>query len=175
MKAIWARRRRAWTPGPAWAGQQPSHTAHTLDGYRWLLDGTPISGQTAQSYLPTAGDIGHQLSCRSTVTYTLFPTTVSAASAAVPIKGAAEQIGDLETLVRSLANVKEHTRHKLLKKLDKAGKELAKGHTRQACEQLKDFVKKVEKLKAPKQISLEQRNQLVADATRIETVSAARS
>ncbi len=100
----------------------------------------------------------------------MFPTTVSATSAALPVKGAAEQIDDLATLVGSLANVKDHTQHKLMKKLDKAGKELAKGHVKQACDQLQHFVKKVQKLKTPKQITVEQQNQLVADATRIESV-----
>src|SRR3954470_18910923 len=79
----------------SWAGQQPSHDAHGFDGYRWLLDGTPIPGATGPSYTPTGADAGHQLSCEATVTYTLFPVTVSATSAAVPVEGAAEQVGDL--------------------------------------------------------------------------------
>ena len=68
-----------------WAGQQPSLTADSFDGYQWLLDGSPISGATASSYTPLASDVDHQLSCKVTVTYTLFPTTVSATSAAVTV------------------------------------------------------------------------------------------
>ena len=83
---------------------------------------------------------------------------------------AAQERGPALTLVGSLANVKNHTQHKLMKKLDKAGKEFAKGHLKQACDQLQHFVKKVQKLKTPKQITVEQQNQLVADATRIESV-----
>ena len=57
-----------------------------------------------------------------------------------------------------------------MKQLDKAGKYLAKGHVKQACHRLAHFVKKVEKLKTPAHITIEQKNQLIADATRIEAV-----
>ena len=66
-----------------WAGQEPSLSAFEFDGYQWLVDGSAVAGQTAQSYTPAVADIGHQLSCTVTVTYTLFPTTESATSAAV--------------------------------------------------------------------------------------------
>src|SRR5207248_2546691 len=52
-----------------WAGQPPSYSAFSFDGYQWLRDGAPIAGQTSQSYTPVAGDVGHQLSCTITVTY----------------------------------------------------------------------------------------------------------
>jgi streptogramin lyase len=68
-----------------WAGKQPSTTAFGFDGYQWLLDGAPVPGQTAQSYTPAASDVGHQLSCKVTATYTLFPATVSATSAPVTV------------------------------------------------------------------------------------------
>jgi len=68
-----------------WAGQQPSLSAFGFDGYRWLLDGGAIAGQTAQAYTPTVADIGHQLTCTATVTYTLFPTTESVTSAATTV------------------------------------------------------------------------------------------
>lgn len=86
-----------------WAGQQPSHSAFDFDGYRWLLDGSVIAGATGQSYTPSAGDAGHLLSCEATVTHTLFPVTVSATSAAVPVKGAGEQLDDLADAVAGVA------------------------------------------------------------------------
>ena len=78
-----------------WSGQQPSHSAYGFDGYRWLLDGSAIAGATGQSYTPTAADAGHDLSCEATVTYPLLVVTVSATSATVHVKGAAEQLADL--------------------------------------------------------------------------------
>ena len=69
-----------------WAGTQPSLDRFGFDGYRWKLDGAPIAGATFQTYTPTIAELGHQLSCAVTVTYTLFPTTVSTASAPVLVK-----------------------------------------------------------------------------------------
>jgi streptogramin lyase len=71
----------------SWAGQQPSHSANGFDGYRWLLGGSPIAGATGPSYTPpvTAAELGQQLSCTATVTYTLLHVTVSATSAAVTL------------------------------------------------------------------------------------------
>jgi virginiamycin B lyase len=83
----------------SWAGQQPSRTAFGYDGYQWLLDGSPIAGATGSSYTPTAADAGHHLSCSVTATYTLLAVTVSATSAEVAVKGAAEQLSELATAV----------------------------------------------------------------------------
>ena len=77
---------------------------------------------------------------------------------------------EVARLLAAVTNLKHHTSHKLLKQLVKAGAELAKGHDKKACDRLGRFVKKVEKLKTPTQITVEQQNQLIADATRIETV-----
>ena len=77
-----------------WAAQQPSMTANTFDGYQWLLDGDPIAGQTAETYTPTVGDLGHRLSCKVTATYTLFPATVSAASDGVTVTGSNPTLPD---------------------------------------------------------------------------------
>ena len=82
-----------------WSGQQPSRTAYGFDGYRWLRDGTVIAGQTAAAYTPTADDVGHQLSCTVTVTYMLFPTTVSAASAAVLVHEATPPVLSLPNAI----------------------------------------------------------------------------
>ena len=82
-----------------WAGQQPSHSAFGWDGYKWLLDGSPIAGATRASYTPTAADAGHLLSCEATVTYTLLQVTVSATSTPVEVKGAAEQLTELAAAV----------------------------------------------------------------------------
>jgi streptogramin lyase len=68
-----------------WAGAQPSLDRFGFDGYRWRLDGVPVVGATSQTYTPVVADLGHQLSCVVTVTYTLFPTTVSAVSVPVVV------------------------------------------------------------------------------------------
>jgi streptogramin lyase len=67
-----------------WAGAQPSASLFGFDGYRWQLDGVPTA--SAQTYIPTPGQVGHALTCSETVTYPL-PLLVSApaASAAVTV------------------------------------------------------------------------------------------
>ena len=72
----------AWSP---WAGPEPSLSELPFDGYRWLLDGNTIPGQTGQGFTPTAADVGAQISCSVTVTYPLLAVTASATSAAVTI------------------------------------------------------------------------------------------
>ena len=73
----------------SWAGYAPSAGRYPFDGYAWLRDGTPIPGETAPTYIPTAGDVGHRLACRQTVTYPLpFPVTATATSAAVTVRSA---------------------------------------------------------------------------------------
>ncbi|MGD0452960.1 MAG: hypothetical protein ABSB69_05130 [Solirubrobacteraceae bacterium] len=66
-----------------WAGQQPSSSLFSFDGYRWLLDGSVIA--TGTSYTPTSANIGHALSCTEVVTYPLLNVTSSAVSAAVTV------------------------------------------------------------------------------------------
>ena len=62
---------------------------YPFDGYAWLRDGSPIAGQAASTYTPTGADVGHQLSCRVTVTYPLpFSVTANATSAAVTVQAA---------------------------------------------------------------------------------------
>ena len=72
----------AWSP---WAGPEPSLDEFPFDGYRWLLDGSAIPGQTGQGFTPTAADVGAQISCSVTVTYPLLAVTASATSAAVTV------------------------------------------------------------------------------------------
>jgi hypothetical protein len=73
----------------SWAGYAPFPGLYPFDDYAWLRDGTPIAGQTAPTYIPTAGDIGHQLACRATVTYPLpFSLTATATSGAITVQPA---------------------------------------------------------------------------------------
>jgi streptogramin lyase len=69
-----------------WAGVQPILNA--LDGYQWLLDGNPLTGQTSQAYTPTSSQVGHALSCRLTVTYPT-PLFVTETATSAPITVAA--------------------------------------------------------------------------------------
>ncbi len=152
----------------SWAGQQPSRTAFGFDGYRWFLDGAQVA--TGATYTPTPADVGHLLSCQVTASYALVQVTVSAKSTAVTVKGAAEQLDDLQALVDNANDLKPATRHKLAKRLEKVDRELGKGHTEHACHRLGDFLKKVQHLKPPEQISAGEQAQLIADATRIRAV-----
>jgi hypothetical protein len=147
-----------------WAGLQPSHTAFGLDGYRWLLDGAAIAGQTTNTYVPTVSDAGHQLSCKVTVTYMLFPTTVSATSATVLIKGADAQLTDLSAAVAGVGPGKS-----LANKLSDAQAALSAGDVAGTCSILGSFVSEVN-AQTGKKISPATAASLIADATRIETV-----
>jgi streptogramin lyase len=73
---------------PVWAGVSPS-ASFAFDTYQWLLDGSPIAGQTGSSYTPGAGDVGHSLSCSATVTYPKpYLVTTSGTSAPVTVQAA---------------------------------------------------------------------------------------
>lgn len=76
----------------SWAGQQPSLSAFGVDGYTWLLEGSPIPGQTSQSFSPTTADAGHSVSCSVRATYPLLSVTVSTTSPTVKIIGPAPVI-----------------------------------------------------------------------------------
>jgi virginiamycin B lyase len=121
-----------------WAGTQPSHTAFGFDGYQWLLDGNPLAGATGSSYTPAADDAGHQLSCLVTVTYTLFPVTVSATSAAVHVSGAAEQLDDLADAVAGVGPGKS-----LAAKAAAIEGAVEANDTAEACATLNDFINEV--------------------------------
>ena len=66
-----------------WAGQQPSSSLFSFDGFRWLLDGSVVAG--GPSYTPTSANVGHVLSCTEVVTYPLLNVTSSATSAPVTV------------------------------------------------------------------------------------------
>ncbi len=67
----------------AWAGLSPSPRSLAFDGYRWLRDGSPVSGPSSDLYTPRAADAGARLACRETVTYPApLRVTVSATSSA---------------------------------------------------------------------------------------------
>lgn len=51
----------------SWAGEQPSTTFWSFDGYKWLLNGTPMA--QGQSFTPAIADEGDQITCQETVTY----------------------------------------------------------------------------------------------------------
>jgi streptogramin lyase len=147
-----------------WAGAQPSHTAFGFDGYQWLLDGTAIAGATAQTYSPTSGDVGHQLACSAKVTYTLFPTTVTATSAAVPVQGAAEQLANLAAAVVGVGPGKN-----LASTVAVAQFLFAHGATRATCVALAVFALEV-RAQSGKKIPTAQAAALVGDANRIRAV-----
>jgi streptogramin lyase len=79
----------AWN---SWAGQQPSLNAFGFDGYTWLLEGSPIAGQTAQSFSPTPADAGHDIACSVRATYPLLSVTEGATSPTVRIIGPAPAV-----------------------------------------------------------------------------------
>jgi hypothetical protein len=70
----------------SWARYAPFPRLYQFDGYAWLRNGTPIAGQTAPRYVPTARDIGHRLACRAIYTYPLpFSLTATATSGAITV------------------------------------------------------------------------------------------
>jgi hypothetical protein len=142
-----------------WAGEQPSRTALDFDGYRWLLDGSPIAGRTGSTYTPGAGDSGHQLSCGVTVTYTLFPVTLTATSTGVHVRGVDEQLDDLAAAVAGVG----------------PGKSLAaKVHAAQAgdpCAALEAFANELD-TQAGKHVPADTAAALLADASRVESLLA---
>ena len=145
-----------------WAGQQPSHSAFGFDGYQWLLDGTPITGATGQSYTPTAADAGHLLSCKATVTYTLLAVTVSATSATVHVKGAAEELTDLAVAVAGVGPGRS-----LTAKVAAIEGYIAANDTAAACATLRDFINEVN-AQTGKKISTAQAASFIAQAQDIE-------
>ena len=121
-----------------WAGQQPSRSLFGFDGYRWLLDGAPITGANGSSYTPTSADVGHVLSCQATVTYQLLVVTASATGAAVQVKGAAEELDDLAAAVAAAGPGRS-----LAGKVAAIQDDVATNETANACATLHDFVDEV--------------------------------
>jgi streptogramin lyase len=146
-----------------WAGQQPSYSAFGFDGYQWLLDGSPIAGQTGTSYTPTAADAGHQLSCSVKVTYPLLVVTVSATSAAVLVKGAAEQLTDLGAAVAGVGPGRS-----LAAKVAAIAAYVAANDTLAACATLRAFISEVN-AQIGKKVSAVQAASFIGQAQDIET------
>jgi hypothetical protein len=73
------------------ASQQPLPNLLPFDGFRWLLNGSVLTGQTGESFTPTAGEVGGMLTCEQTVSYPLSPVTapsipdVSASATSAPV------------------------------------------------------------------------------------------
>jgi streptogramin lyase len=146
----------------SWAGQQPSRTAFGFDGYQWLLDGTPIAGATGTSYVPTAAQVGHQLSCKVTATYVLLPVTVSATSNAVAVKGAAEELDDLAAAVAGVGPGAS-----LAQKVAAISRAVAAGDTADACGELGAFGHELD-AQSGKKVASAQVGALREDAQNIE-------
>jgi hypothetical protein len=151
-----------------WAGQQPSHNAFGFDGYQWLLDGSPIAGQTGHSYTPTTADVGHQLSCTVKVTYPLLVVTVSATSAAMVVKGAAELLADLAAAV---AGVGAGHGHSLAGEVAAIQRRVSANHTVHACVSLHAFIRDV-RAKIGKKLSWARAASLIGQARDIEAALA---
>jgi len=69
----------------SFASQQPLAGLFSFDGFQWLLNGTPIAGQTTDSYTPTSAEDGNTLTCQETVSYPLTHVTAVATSAPVTV------------------------------------------------------------------------------------------
>jgi streptogramin lyase len=122
-----------------WAGQQPSRTLFGFDGYRWLLDGNPIAGATGTSYTPSPDQAGHQLSCAVTATYPLLAVTVSATSAQIAVKGAAQQLSELAAAVAGIGPGAS-----LADKVAAVEADVAANDTESACSDLVAFTNEVD-------------------------------
>jgi streptogramin lyase len=145
-----------------WAGQQPSRTMFGFDGYQWYLDGSPITGATGTSYVPSADQAGHLLSCTVTATYPLLAVTVSATSAAIEVKGAAQQLSELAAAV---AGVGPGT--SLAAKVASVQSDLTANDTSDACGTLGAFISEVT-AQTGKSIKPPKPAMLIADAQHIE-------
>jgi hypothetical protein len=129
-----------------------------------LVSSTVLSGIGDHSLTLFVTDShGEQRSCASTVT----------------LKSVAEQINDLAALIdsfnlkKSLDKKFDHHLNEVLKKLDEMQKALGKGKTkeasdkkREACQQLADLIKNVQK-EMGKKLSTSEANQIIVAASRI--------
>jgi hypothetical protein len=113
-------------------------------------------------HTPAAGDAGHLLSCQATVTYTLLPVTVSATSAAVPVKGAAEELSDLANAVAGVGPGRS-----LAAKVRAIERGLAANDTPDACATLNDLIDEIN-AQTGKKISTALAASLISQAHDIE-------
>jgi streptogramin lyase len=74
--------------GAQWSNfafQQPLPGLFAFDGFQWLLNGSPIAGQTSDSFSPSSAETGEAISCKETVSYPLTGVTAVATSAPVTV------------------------------------------------------------------------------------------
>lgn len=74
--------------GAQWSNfafQQPLPGLFSFDGFQWLLNGSPIAGQTSDSFSPSSAETGETISCKETVSYPLTGVTAVATSAPVTV------------------------------------------------------------------------------------------
>ena len=105
-----------------------------------------------------------------TCTATDWSGNVASASFVVHVKGAAEQISGLRSIVSAIPTLKNPIRSELLEDLDGAAKALVNGNMEKTCTPLKGFIDDVQAKQLLVQISADQRAALISDAMRIRAV-----
>jgi virginiamycin B lyase len=70
-----------------WDGEQPTYFGEVGDvsSFAWMLDGFPVPGARARTYIPGASAVGHQLTCSVTVGYLLSDVEVTTSSPTVTV------------------------------------------------------------------------------------------
>jgi hypothetical protein len=88
----------------------------------------------------------------------------------VTVKGATDQISDIKELVTSLPGLPAGTNTSLQAKLNAALSAANGGDTVSACTALNDFISQVRAQQGKKKISVQDAEELIADAQRIQEV-----
>lgn len=69
----------------SWDGEQPRIDKYPFDGYRWFRNDVPIAGADSPYYTPVAGDVGQELQCVVTASYSVVPISAPAISQQVTV------------------------------------------------------------------------------------------